>query len=109
LPLVVMRRNVLAVSTIARHIWYVEMLLRSDAQIGGGNVVDGLIAFAVRRTIVVDQIVAVKLLLLLLLLLTHEGMHVLIQVIMVEMMIMVTERSIRSSTGSSSSRNVCRR
>lgn len=93
--------------TLARHVWYVQAL-RRDAQIGCGNVMDHvaasalaavivarrLIALAVGRAVIVDEDAV---LVLLLLLMSHVAvrMHVLIQVIMVEMIMMMTVCSIR--------------
>lgn len=85
--------------TVARHIWYVQAL-RSNAEVRRGNVMyhvaaatlaavvvaGRLIAFAIRRAVVVDHDAILDLL-------AHIAryvMHVLIQMIMVEAIIMKT-------------------
>jgi hypothetical protein len=91
--------------TFARNVWYVQAL-RRDAEIGCGNVMNHvaastltavivarwLIAFAVGGAVVVDHN-AILVVLMLLVTLTHEAawydtVHMLVQVIMVEMIMM---------------------
>lgn len=85
--------------TVARHIWYVQAL-RSNAKVRRGNVVNHvakatlaaivvagrLIAFAIRRAVVVDHNAILDLLAHI----TARYMHVLIQMIMVEAIIVKT-------------------
>lgn len=104
----VMLRLLLA-RAVARHIWYVQVLWR-DAEIGCRDVMDHvaastlaavvvasrLITFAIRGTIVVNQNAILELMLLM----AHisawnDVMHVLVQVIVVEMIMMMGECTIR--------------
>lgn len=85
--------------TVARHIWYVQAL-RSNAEVRRGNVMyhvatatlatvvvaRRLIAFAIRRAVVVDHNAIMDLLAHI----TARYMHVLIQMIMVEAIIIKT-------------------
>lgn len=86
--------------TVARHIWYVQAL-RSNAEVRRGNVMyhvatatlaavvvaGRLIAFAIRRAVVVDHNAILDLLAHIA---RYNVMHVLIQMIMVEAIIMKT-------------------
>jgi hypothetical protein len=96
-------RLMVVAGALARDVWYVQAL-RCDAEIRRRNVMDHvaasalaavvvacrLIALAVCRAVVVDHDAVLAALLV-----AHKAMHVLIQVIMVEMIVMMSVRAIR--------------